>query len=51
MALYTSTLAEALQASVEDRFILGSSGKGTKKIWMQLNRENKVKAPKAEEKK
>ena len=51
MALYTSTLAEALQSSVEDKFVLGSSGKGTRKVWFQLNRENKVKAPNAEEKK
>ena len=51
MALYTSALTEALQASVDDKFILGSAGKGTRKIWFQLNRENKVKAPKAEEKK
>ena len=51
MALYTSTLTEALQASVEDKFILGSAGKGPRKVWFQLNRENKVKAPKAEEKK
>ena len=51
MALYTSALTEALQASFEDKFVLGSSGKGTRKVWFQLNRENKVKAPKAEENK
>lgn len=51
MALYTSTLTEALQAPAEDKFILGSDGKGTKKIWFQLNRENKVKAPQAAEEK
>ena len=51
MALYTSALTEALQSSFEDKFVLGSSGKGTRKVWFQLNRENKVKAPKAEEKK
>ena len=51
MALYTSTLTEAFQSPVEDKFILGTDGKGTRKVWFQLNRENKVKAPKAEEKK
>ena len=51
MALYTSTLTEAFQSPVEDKFILGTDGKGTRKVWFQLNRENKVKAPQAEEKK
>ena len=51
MALYTSVLTEGLQSTVEDKFILGTDGKGTRKIWFQLNRENKVKAPKAEENK
>ena len=51
MALYTSALTEAFQSPVEDKFILGTDGKGTRKVWFQLNRENKVKAPQAEEKK
>ena len=51
MALYTSALTEALQAPVEDKFILNAKGSGARKIWFQLNRENKVKAPKAEEEK
>lgn len=51
MALYTSALTDALQASVEDKFILNAKGSGARKVWFQLNRENKVKAPKAEEEK
>ena len=51
MTIYTSALTEALQSSVEDKFIVGTSGKSPRKIWFQLNRENKVKAPQAEEKK
>lgn len=51
MALYTTTLTEALQKSVEDRFILGSENKSRRKVWFQLNKENKVKAPQPKENK
>ena len=53
MALYTSALSEALDKMEGDKFVLGSSAKNKKQVWMKLNPEpkNKVAAePKAEEK-
>ena len=49
IALYTAALSEAMQASTEDRFIMGSSNK-KRQIRVQLNPEPKNQPkPKAEE--
>ena len=49
IALYTAALSDALQASTEDRFIMGSSNK-KRQVWLQLNPEPKNQPkPKAEE--
>ena len=40
IALYTAALSDALQASTEDRFIMGSSNK-KRQVWLQLNPEPK----------
>jgi len=49
IALYTAALSDAMQASTEDRFIMGSSNK-KRQVWLQLNPEPKNQPkPKAEE--
>ena len=49
IALYTAALSDAMQASTEDRFIMGSSNK-KRQIRVQLNPEPKNQPkPKAEE--
>ena len=48
IALYTAALSDALQASTEDRFIMGSSNR-KRQVWLQLNPEPKNQPkPKAE---
>ena len=49
IALYTAALSDAMLASTEDRFIMGSSNK-KRQVWLQLNPEPKNQPkPKAEE--
>ena len=50
MALYTSTLAEAMSKATEERFVIGTSGKAGRRVWLQLNPEPKVKLDEAAKK-
>jgi len=50
MALYTSALADAMKTATEERFVVGSSAKQGRKVWLQLNQEPKVKLNEAEKK-
>ena len=50
MALYTSTIADAMRKPSEELFVIGTGAKAGRKVWLQLNPEPKVKLNEAAKK-